>query len=108
MGKNEIYAAIIQLQKSVGLNAEPKFGQYGSKKIAHITPCTVVNGHFRSWKTGKEVKVGSGLVWPIYAGTMFRFPDGTQILLSRKANGELTLIHDISFNPTSMVLVEAK
>ena len=81
---------------------------YGSKKVKKMEPCAVVDGKYFRIKDGEEVALNPENmgIWPVSMGTVFSWPDGEHVLLSRKiANHRQFLMpkEEFTFNPKTMV-----
>lgn len=100
---------VINLVKNPIWTRFPNVNEFNSKQIKEVIPCTKRGEKFFSWETGEEVKLNdNSQIWPLLVGTMFRLKNGENVLLNRKCNGKVFLDRKTPFNPSTMVLREAK
>lgn len=89
----------------------PQIGDYHNQYILQTTPCEKRNGKYYNLRDGKEFKkMGNMLEWTNLSGTFFRYPDGYELLLSKKfEDGKLLVLEPDRqdtrrFHPQSMIL----
>lgn len=89
----------------------PKIGEYDNQFILKTTPCEKRNGKYYDIRSNTEVKKKDNMLeWPNLSGTFFRYPDGYELLLSKKfEDGKLLVLEpdrldSRRFHPQSMVL----
>lgn len=103
------FFVLVEVKAFLPWYKQPKYGEYKNPDITKITPCTIKHGKYVAWETGKEEKVGENTkVWPLYFGTCFRLLNGREVLISRDLKRNEILVKKFRFNPTSMVMYEAK
>ena len=103
---------LIKLPKDLPLNRYPYVLDYKNPVISQIIPCIQTGNSFCDVRSGEKVSVDDNtLMWHVSIGTVFNYPDGRKVLLSRQiANRELLLVEDsaFTFNPLSMVCYDVK
>ena len=103
------YVVLVELPKYLDVFYHPKVGDYNNPYIRRIIPCTVENGEYTAWEDGKKVKKNSQMsVWNLFVGTMFRFKNGREVLITRDFLGNTFLTDNVKFNPFSMVRYDVK
>lgn len=71
----------------------PHFGEYDNPRITKLTPCIKNNGKYCDLRTGREVKRSKNTQeWLNLSGTVFRYADGHNVLISKKLDGSETFI----------------
>lgn len=109
MENQEKFVALVEIPDNLGISKYPKVLDYDNEYIVGITPAKEVNGEFFDLRSGEPVeKKDNHLVWPSLTGTVFAYPDGKHILLSRRiADGKL-ITKDINpkwdFHKETMIL----
>ena len=77
----------------LGLHEIPDVGEFGHWNIKKVHAVYKQGDKFLDIRTGKQVELGKNvLVWPIFTGTVLNYPDGKQLLLSRKFNKEQSIL----------------
>lgn len=72
-----------------GMHEIPDVGDFAHWNLKKVIPCKVENGQYLDIRTGEQVSVqGNSQVWPLLTGTVLCYPDGKQLLLSRRFNKE--------------------
>lgn len=72
-----------------GMHEIPDVGDFAHWNLKKVIPCKVENGQYLDIRTGELVSVkGNSQVWPLLTGTVLCYPDGKQLLLSRRFNKE--------------------
>ena len=72
-----------------GMHEIPDVGDFAHWNLKKVIPCKVENGQYLDIRTGEQVSVkGNSQVWPLLTGTVLCYPDGKQLLLSRRFNQE--------------------
>lgn len=72
-----------------GMHEIPDVGEFNHWNMKKVVPCVVENGKYIDIRTGELVSVqGNSQVWPLLTGTVLCYPDGKQLLLSRRFNKE--------------------
>ena len=91
MERIERFVVLVEIPDNLGISKYPKVLDYGNEYIVGITPAKEVGGEFFDLRSGAAVeKKDNHLVWPSLTGTVFSYPDGKNILLSRRyADGKL-------------------
>lgn len=86
------------------------YSDYDSPNLNGLRPCLQdAKGVLTDLRTGEVVQMPSSgaALWNVTVGTVFEYPDGHQILLSRLINKERSLAlyegNEFTFSPTSMV-----
>lgn len=103
------YVVLVEVPKYLDVFHLPKIGDYNNPYIRKIIPCTVENGVYKSWEDGKRITKNSQMQeWSLFVGTMFRFKNGREVLITRDFSGNTFLASGIKFNPSSMVRYNAK
>lgn len=89
------YVVFIQIPQNLDILKHPHIGNYQSPHILSVVPAVEKQGHFFELRTGKEIQKNEEmLVWPVLTGTVFVYPDGEMLLVSRHfADGELITLH---------------
>ena len=86
---------------------QPQYGEYENRFIRKTTPCEKRNGLYYELRSGQPVqKTDDMLEWNNLSGSYFRYPDGLELLVSRRiADKQLMLMAvEDEFNPSDMVL----
>ena len=85
----------------------PQYGDYKNPYVRKTIPCEKRNGKYFDLRSGQPVvKTDTMLEWNNLSGSYFRYPDGHELLVSRRiADKQLLLmaVHS-EFNPTTMFL----
>lgn len=72
-----------------GMHEIPDVGEFNHWNMKRVVPCVVEDGRYVDIRTGELVSVkGNSQVWPLLTGTVLCYPDGKQLLLSRRFNKE--------------------
>ena len=99
---------LVQIQQNLGILKQPHIGNYQSPHILSVVPAFEQEGRLFELRTGKEIqKDENTMAWPVLTGTVFVYPDGEMLLLSRRfADGELiTLpINKKQYHKETMIL----
>ncbi len=74
--------------------SRPQIGEYSNPWVLKIQPCIKQkNGKYVDLRTGCEVKKSqSTLEWLNLSGTVFRYPDGHNVLISKMLDGSNNFI----------------
>lgn len=73
----------------LGIHEIPDVGDFAHWNLKKVIPCKVENGQYLDIRTGEQIPVhGNSQVWPLLTGTVLCYPDGKQLLLSRRFNKE--------------------
>ena len=103
---------LIKLPKWLSFNRRPHLLDYKNPVIKEIIPCIQHEKNFLDIVQGKKVLIDDDtLIWPVSVGTVFNYPDGRKILLSRTIKSRELLLIDgssFTFNPMSMVCYNVK
>ena len=77
----------------------PQIGEYGSHRIVKLTPCEKKNGKLFDLRSGAEVKKKkNSREWVNLSGTVFKYADGLNVLVTKNlATGKLMCV-DIASN----------
>ena len=108
MDMNEKFVVLVKVPDNLGVDKYPQVLDYSNENIVGITPAKEVNGEYFDLRSNAPIqKESNHLVWPSLTGTVFAYPDGKQILLTRRiADGKL-ITKEISsvwdFHPTTMI-----
>ena len=91
MERIERFVVLVEIPDNLGISKYPKVLDYDNEYIVGITPAREVGGEFFDLRSGASVeKKDNHLVWPSLTGTVFAYPDGKHVLLSRRfADGKL-------------------
>ena len=85
----------------------PQIGNYDNPHIIKLTPCEKRGKKYYDLRSGKPVvKTDTMLEWNNLSGSYFRYPDGRELLLSRRIADKQLLLMEVKdeFNPSTMVL----
>ena len=106
----EKVVVLVEVSKNLAPQRYPGYLEYDNPKVKHITPCSFDGSHYVNLRTGKRVKKSENmLVWNVSVGTMFLYPDGENILVSRLiSSGQIVLYNNFPFNEQSMVCYRTK
>ena len=87
----EKVVVLVEIPDNLSVSKRPHVLDYANENIVHIQPCKKIGGEFFDLRSGEPVqKKENHLVWPSLTGTVFAYPDGKNILLSRRySDGEL-------------------
>ena len=98
---------LVTVPAVISLTMYPHIGAYKNPYILRTVPCEEKNGKFFDLRTGEQVqKTENTLVWSNLSGSFFRYPDGYELLLSRRyADNKLLVFEpeEKAFNPESML-----
>lgn len=89
----------------------PQIGDYDNLFILQTLPCEKRNGKYYDLRSSTEVKKKSNMLeWKNLSGTFFRYPDGYELLLSRRYADNKLLVFEPDpwdknrFHPEAMIL----
>ncbi|MBR1904626.1 MAG: hypothetical protein IJ824_05590 [Alphaproteobacteria bacterium] len=107
--EKEKFVVLVEIPDNLAYNKRPHVLDYANENIVHIQPCKKVSDQFFDVRSGEPVqKKANHLIWPSQTGTVFAYPDGKNILLSRRyADGKLITCEinpKWGFHPSTMVL----
>ncbi|MCQ2734372.1 MAG: hypothetical protein MJ212_00280 [Alphaproteobacteria bacterium] len=82
---------LVEIPQNLGILKQPHVWEFQNPSISSVTPALEQEGHFFELRTGREIqKDENTMAWPVLTGTVFVYPDGEMLLLSRRfADGEL-------------------
>ena len=84
----------------------PQIGDYDNPFILQTIPCEKKQDKYFNLRDGKEIIKKQGMLeWLNLTGTVFSYPDGKKILLSRRYADKQLLLFDIAnheFRPETM------
>lgn len=108
MERIERFVVVVEVPDNLGISKRPHVLDYDNEHIVHITPAKEIGGEIFDLRTDMPVRRDHNhLIWPSLTGTVFTYPDGKQILLSRRiADGKLITCEINSkwdFHPESMI-----
>lgn len=108
MERIERFVVLVEIPDNLGISKYPKVLDYDNEYIVGITPVKEIEGEYFDLRSGEPIKKESNhLVWPSLTGTVFTYPDGKQILLSRRiVDGELItceINNRWDFHPATMI-----
>ena len=108
MNSIERFVVVVEVPDNLGISKYPRVLDYANENIVHITPAKEIGGELFDLRTDAPIrKDHNHLVWPSLTGTVFTYPDGKEILLSRRiADGKLITCEIKSkwdFHPTTMI-----
>ncbi len=103
--------SVIRIPKFLDPLKIPSLLDYTHPKIVETIPCIKTEKGLESVFDGTPVQVdNNSLVWPVYAGTVFQYPNGEKVLLSRAVGRERNLMllwnDAFRYSETSMGLVK--
>lgn len=91
MGKKIITGSIVTLvtyPEYLSVLDIPHYGEYDSPRIVKLTPCIKHGRKYLDLRTEREVVPSkSTLEWLNLSGSVFRYPDGHNVLISKKLDG---------------------
>ena len=91
----------------VSFNSIPNVGEFSHRNIKRIVPCEVIKGKYYDLRSHKEVKKeGNVQEWPLLKGSVLRYADKRQFLISRLIAEQENILIEIpadGFHPESMV-----
>ena len=91
----------------VSFNSIPNIGEFSHRNIKRIVPCEVRKGKYFDLRYGKQVeKEGNVQEWPLFKGSVLRYADKRQFLISRLIAEQENILIEIpadGFHPESMV-----
>lgn len=84
----------------------PQIGDYSSHRIVKLTPCEKKNDKLFDLRTGAEVKKKkNSREWVNLSGTVFKYADGLNVLVTRNfATGKLMCV-DIAKNDIRSTMI---
>ena len=94
----------------------PSYMDYKAENLNGVRPCIqVADGSLRDLRTSEPVATPEKnfVLWRAGSGTVFEYPDGKKLLISRLLNLRRTTVvieegDNFTFNPLSMVLHKVK
>ena len=99
---------MVTIPQFLPIMSRPQIGDYDNPYIIRTTPCEKKKGKCYDLRTGEEIKKTEDMLeWKNLTGTFFRYPDGYELLLSRRYSDNKILVFEPngrSFNPESMTL----
>lgn len=100
---------VIKLHAGVSQIGGPYIPNYNNPKIKKVIPCIKQDDKFFDLRTHKVVETNaSSLVWPVIKGTVYQYPDGKQILLTKMIDGSLALTSDFKSDSNSVTRHQVK
>lgn len=93
---------------------KPHYLDYNDPRINGVRPCIQhADGTLTDLRTGENVQFSKNIgdLWNVSSGTVFEYPDGQQLLVSRLFDADRTMIvldKDFTFNPVTMALHKTK
>ncbi|MBQ7633520.1 MAG: hypothetical protein IJS88_05355 [Alphaproteobacteria bacterium] len=91
MEKKIITGTIVTLvtyPESLSVIDIPHHGEYNNPRIVKLTPCIKHGSKYFDLRTKREVfRTESSVEWLNLSGTVFRYPDGHNVLVSKKLDG---------------------
>lgn len=93
---------------------KPDYLNYDDPRINGIRPCIQqADGSLKDLRTGEDVSFSKDTsdLWSVYSGTVFEYPDGQRLLVSRLFDADRTMIvldKDFTYNQTTMSLHKTK
>lgn len=86
----------------------PHVGDYDNPYILRTIPCEKKNGHYFDLRSGEEVQKIKGMrEWNNLSGSLFCYPDGYQLLLSRRYRDNKIMVfepEEKQLSPLSTIL----
>lgn len=108
---NKEQKLVVMVTTQNGYNRHrPYYLDYDDPKINGIRPCIQqADGSLKDLRTGEDVPFceDTADLWNISSGTVFEYPDGYRLLISRLFDANRTFIvldKDFTFHPTTMTL----
>ena len=99
---------LVTIPASLPLLMYPHVGEYDHPYVMKTRPCEKKNGKYFDLRTGNPVRKDENtLEWLVLSGNVFKYPDGQNILLSRRFDNKKLLCLDIDnseFHQESMIL----
>ena len=91
----------------------PDYMNYDDPSINGIRPCIQqADGSLEDLRTGEIVPfLEDAELWNVSSGTVFEYPDGQKILISRLFDAQRTTVvldKDFTYSPSSMVLYKTR
>lgn len=75
---------LVTLPEYLDVLQTPQIGDYSNPRIVKLTPCEKKNDKLFDLRTGRQVeKPKRYLEWVNLSGTVFKYPDGRNILLTK-------------------------
>lgn len=93
---------------------KPDYLNYDDPHINGIRPCIQqADGSLKDLRTGEDVSFpkDTSNLWSVYSGTVFEYPDGQRLLVSRLFDANRTMVvldKDFTYNRTTMTLRKTK
>lgn len=108
MENNAIQSAVtlVTIPKFLSVILRPQIGEYESPYILSTIPCEKKDGKYFELRTGKEVKKTPDMLeWNNLTGTFFRYPDGYELLITRRfCDNKIVVMEPERFDKNSMLL----
>lgn len=93
---------------------KPDYLNYDDPRINGIRPCIQqADGSLKDLCTGEDVSFSENTseLWSVSSGTVFEYPDGQRLLVSRLFDADRTMIvldKDFTYSQTTMTLRKTK
>ena len=99
---------LVKIPSQLSVLSYPKIGDYENPFILSTTPCEEKNGKYFDLLTEKEItKDENTLVWINLSGTVFQYPNGQRILITRRYRDNQLIAKEIApwqeLHPTMML-----
>ena len=109
IAKNQSVVVIVREKAHYGCS-KLHYGDFDSPYLAMFVPAIKEeDGSYTDLRTGNMIELAKNdEAWGVFPGSVFEYPDGEQILISRKINPERTVItlsaneKEFTFRETSM------
>lgn len=87
----------------------PHFGEYTNPRIVKLTPCVKKNGKYVDLRKGYKIeKTANTLEWRNLPGTVFRYEDGLNVLISRNFETKLLMCMEVNKREITNTMVVRK
>lgn len=109
ISKNQKLVVMITVRRTGYFDLKPYYMDYDDPRINGIRPCIQqADGSLKDLRTGEDVSLPQNAdLWDVSSGTVFEYPDGQRLLVSRLFDADRTMIvldKDFTFRQTSMIL----
>lgn len=87
---------LVTLPQYLPVIMRPRIGEYENPYVLRTRPCEKKQGKFFDLRTGEEIKKTTDMVeWNNLTGSLFRYPDGYELTLSRRYRDNKILVLEV-------------
>ena len=101
--------SLIQVSEHLPFNRRPHILDYENENIVHIFPCFKKGDKYTDLRTGEQIQKTDNMEeWDVLTGTVFQYPDGEKLLVSRRFADRKILILKTNEVRSTMILRKVK